>query len=171
MKVLIAFASKHGSTAEIAAEIARSLNTDEIEADLLQAADVRSVSGYDGVVLGSAVYMGGWLKDARDLAAREAVALRHREVWLFSSGPIGDPPKHVIQAADISEVIELTRPREHRLFAGKLDRSRLGLAERSLMAALRVADGDFRDWPAIREWARTIRAEVTTRQSAGATPH
>ncbi|MEO6043528.1 MAG: flavodoxin domain-containing protein, partial [Tepidiformaceae bacterium] len=105
MKVLVAYASKHGSTAEIARAIALDLRADGLAVDVQQAGDVSAVQPYDAVILGSAVYMGHWLDAARDLAAREAVALRQRDVWLFSTGPIGEPPKPAENAVDVSEVM------------------------------------------------------------------
>lgn len=167
MKVLVAYASKHGSTAEIARAIALDLRADGLAVDVQQVGDVSAVDPYDAVILGSAVYMGHWLEAARDLAVREAVALRQRDVWLFSTGPIGEPPKPAENAVDVSEVMYLTHAREHQLFEGKIDRTRLGFVERSLVAALRVPDGDFRDWSEIRHWAGTIRAELSLRAVAG----
>jgi menaquinone-dependent protoporphyrinogen oxidase len=55
--------------------------------------DVGAIDGYDAVVLGSAVYLGNWMKPAKEFAVREAAALAAVPVWLFSSGPIGSPPE------------------------------------------------------------------------------
>jgi menaquinone-dependent protoporphyrinogen oxidase len=117
------------------------------------------VSSYDAVVLGSAVYMGRWLEDARQAAAR-IVARPPRHVWLFSSGPIGDPPKPAEVPAEVGHLVAATRADGHRVFAGRLDRQRLGLAEKAMVLALRVADGDFRDWDAIDRWGAQIAAEL-----------
>jgi menaquinone-dependent protoporphyrinogen oxidase len=118
--------------------------------------EVGRLDGYDAFVLGSAVYMGHWLEAARDLVHRNAETLSGRPVWLFSSGPIGDPPKPDEQPVDVGEAIATTRAREHRLFAGKLDRHRLGFAERAMVLALRAPEGDFRDWVTIETWAARI---------------
>jgi menaquinone-dependent protoporphyrinogen oxidase len=166
MRVLVSAASKHGATAGIAEEIGRTLREaleasgEEAVVDVRPAGDVISVGGYDAVVLGSAVYAGHWLESARELARDYADALAERPVWLFSSGPIGDPPKPEEDPVDVAPILESTGARGHRVFAGKLDRRTLGFAERAIMLALRAPEGDFRDWEAIRAWAREIAAAL-----------
>jgi menaquinone-dependent protoporphyrinogen oxidase len=120
------------------------------------------------VVLGSAVYAGHWLEPARELAERHAEALAARPVWLFSSGPVGDPPKPAEEeSVDVSGILGATGARDHRVFAGKLDKGSLGFAEKAIVLALRVAEGDFRDWDAIRHCAREIAAELRPEALAG----
>src|SRR3954449_8839298 len=87
MNVLVAVASKHGSTREIAEAIAGELRSMGIDADLRGVGDVESIAGYDALILGSALYMGNWLADAKDFANRFAGCLGTRPVWVFSSGP------------------------------------------------------------------------------------
>jgi menaquinone-dependent protoporphyrinogen oxidase len=115
-----------------------------------------TVDGYDAVVLGSAVYVGHWLKPARELVDRSRDALAVRPVWLFSSGPVGDPPKPEEDPVDVAEVVAATGARDHRVFAGKLVRKQLRFGDKAIAVALRVPDGDFRDWTEIREWAAGI---------------
>jgi menaquinone-dependent protoporphyrinogen oxidase len=76
--------------------------------------------------------------------------------WLFSRGPIGDPPKPDEDPVDIAEVMQVTAAREHRLFAGKIDKSKLSFGEKAIVVALRVPEGDFRDWDEIDAWAADI---------------
>ncbi|MGH2633664.1 MAG: flavodoxin domain-containing protein [Tepidiformaceae bacterium] len=160
MKVLVAFASRHGATTGIATAIAETMRGDGLEVDLLPVEQVADVSGYDGVVLGSAVYLGHWLTPARMFVVREAVELRQRPVWLFSSGPVGDPLQPVDFAVDVADSLRLTRARGHQLFAGQLDRAHLAIVERVLASALRVREGDFRDWSQVRAWATGIADEL-----------
>jgi menaquinone-dependent protoporphyrinogen oxidase len=68
---------------------------------------------------------------------------------------------------DVSGILEATGARDHRVFSGKLDKGSLGFAEKAIVLALRVAEGDFRDWEAIREWAREIVAELHPEALAG----
>lgn len=160
MRVVVSAASKHGATAEIAVAIAEGLRDEGIEADLVEPADLTGLDGYDAAVLGSAVYAGRWLPDARELVERHADELRQRQVWLFSSGPLGDPLKPEGDPVDAEPMVEATGAREHRLLAGRLERSGLGFAEKAIVVALRAPDGDFRDWDAIRSWAGEIAAAL-----------
>jgi WS/DGAT/MGAT family acyltransferase len=163
MRILVSSASRHGSTAEAATRIAGSLRAGlpaEIVLDELPAAEVGDPASYDAVVLGSAVYMGRWLDDARQLAERIA-AQPPRPVWLFSVGPIGDPPKPDEQPAEVGDIVRETRARGHRLFAGRLDRHRLGFGEKAVVMALHVKDGDFRDWGALDAWGSQIAVELS----------
>jgi menaquinone-dependent protoporphyrinogen oxidase len=88
-KILVAYGSKRSATAEIAEAIAETLRKSGLEVDCLEAGDVKRVDGYDGVVLGSAVYMRRWRREARRLLRRHATELAKRPLWVFSSGPVG----------------------------------------------------------------------------------
>ena len=68
------------------------------------------------------------------------------DVWLFSSALIGDPPKPDEGPVEVSDIVAMTHAREHRVFAGRLDRHRLGFGEKAVVMALPVIAGDFRDW-------------------------
>jgi menaquinone-dependent protoporphyrinogen oxidase len=166
MRVLVTAATKYGATAEIAQAIAETLGDRGLEATVLAPEQVEGVDGYDAVVLGSAVYAGHWLKPARELIERHAAALAGQPVWLFSSGPVGDPPKPEEDPVDVAEIFGLTNAREHRVFAGKLVRKQLSFPERAIASALRVPEGDFRDWTEIRQWA----AQIADALGAGSSP-
>jgi menaquinone-dependent protoporphyrinogen oxidase len=166
VKVLVTAASRHGATAEIAAAIATGLTATGHEAVVLAPDDVESVRGFNAVVIGSAVYAGSWLPEAEDLIDRELYVLREMPVWVFSSGPLGDPPKPVQESADGLAIAKQIGAREHRTFAGELDRLHLGTGERIVTAVVRAPAGDYRPWPEILAWARSIGEQL----SAGATP-
>jgi menaquinone-dependent protoporphyrinogen oxidase len=172
MKVLFAYATRHGATTGIAERIATTLREEGIHAQALPVEDVTSLEEYDAVVLGGAAYMFHWLKDARKFAQRHQAALEQRPVWLFSSGPLGteasDAEGHDLrEAAEPSEIAalrELIAPRGHRVFFGALDPATLGLRDRLIRTlpagrAL-LPEGDFRDWPEIDAWADSIAADV-----------
>jgi menaquinone-dependent protoporphyrinogen oxidase len=155
-KVLVSTATKYGATGEIGAAIAQVLTDRGLEAVVLPPEQVRSVEGFDAVVLGSAVYAGHWMKAARELIDRSGAALSTRPVWLFSSGPVGDPPKPQEEAVDVAGILEATGAREHRVFVGKLEKKGLSFGDRAIAVAFRVQEGDFRDWDEIRGWADGI---------------
>jgi menaquinone-dependent protoporphyrinogen oxidase len=167
MKVLVTAATKHGATGEIAQAIGDALRDQGLDPAVVPPEQVDNVDEYGAVVLGSAVYAGHWLKPARELVGRRGAALAARPVWLFSSGPIGDPPKPEEDPVDVAEIVAATSAREHRVFAGKLIRKQLAFPERAIVSALRVREGDFRDWPAITEWAAGIARALRSRPDAG----
>lgn len=157
MTVLIAAASKHHSTSGIAEAVAAELRTMGYEVDVATASESVAVDRYDAVILGSAVYMGKWLPEATAFAARNVRALREKAVWLFSSGPLGwgDPiPKE--DPAGVAALLTELGARGHQVFVGKLDKQDLGFVERLATRAVKAPEGDFRDWQAIRAWAREI---------------
>lgn len=161
MKVLIAVASKHGSTREIAQAIAEELRNASVDVDLKDINQVMGTAGYDAVILGSAIYAGNWLPDAKQFAQQHNVALTTVPVWVFSSGPLGgeDPQPHndpAVLAAPLGEV----KPQDHHIFTGKLDPETLGFAERLITKVIQPPEGDFRNWEEIRGWARQIAAEL-----------
>ncbi|MEO8969564.1 MAG: flavodoxin domain-containing protein [Solirubrobacteraceae bacterium] len=158
MRVLVTAATRHGSSSEIAAAIAAGLNERGIDAEAQTMGDVDELDGYDVVVLGSAVYMGRWLKQAREFAKAHADQLAGKQVWLFSSGPLG-PTDHLVppeEPADTVELAQLTGAVEHRVFGGKLDKQQLSLAERAITKAVHAPEGDCRDWAAIDAFAGRI---------------
>lgn len=161
MKVLVTAASRHGATTEVAASIGAVLQATGLEVHVLAPSEVAGLDGFDVAIIGSAVYVGRWLEPARELVEREKTALCCIPVWLFSSGPVGDPPKPIEDSVDAAPLTELVGARGHRTFAGHVDRKRLGFAEKAIMAAVRAPEGDFRPWPEIEAWAREIGAALT----------
>lgn len=158
--VLVTAGSKHGSTAEIAARIGQRLEGHRCRAVVIAPGEVDGIESFDAVVLGSAVYAGRWTKDAMAIARRIAETDPLPPVWIFSSGPVGDPPKPENDPVDTVEVVELTKAREHRVFPGKIDKTSLNVGEKAIVLALRVPEGDFRNWPAVEDWADAIAEEL-----------
>lgn len=167
MRVLVTTATKHGSTLEVADAIAAELTAAGIEAVRQAPGGVKALDGFDAVVIGSPAYMGHWLDDAKKLVERESTTLRERPVWLFTCGPIADPPKSEEDPEDVQVMLAASGAREHRLFGGKLERSKLGLIEKAMIRALRVKDADNRDFDDIRAWGREIAAALGSLPSKG----
>ena len=156
MKVLVCAASKYGATSEIAQAVADVLAERGCTVTVLPPKKVSAVEEFDAVVLGSAVYMGRWMKPARELAERSAGTLAARPVWLFSSGPIGEPAKPADNPVDVTKVRQATKARDHQIFTGKLVKKRLSFPDRAIASAIRVQEGDFRNWAQIRTWSAGI---------------
>jgi menaquinone-dependent protoporphyrinogen oxidase len=96
------------------------------------------------------------------VAETEASAWSARPVWLFSSGPVGDPLKPEEEPVDVAAIAAATGARDHRLFAGKIDKHGLSFAERAVVVALRSPAGDYRDRAAIDAWAAGIADALST---------
>jgi menaquinone-dependent protoporphyrinogen oxidase len=165
VKVLISAASRYGATAEIAQAIGQALSEQGLTVTVIPPGEVRAIDGYDAVIIGSAVYTGHWLDPAKDLVNRFGDALTGRPVWLFSSGPVGKPSGKLARAmgndpVEIAGMAAAIQPRDHRMFAGKLDRHHLSRPQRAALSVFRGLDGDFRDWAQIRRWADGIAAEL-----------
>lgn len=160
-KVLVAYGTKYGATAEIAGRIGEVLRSAGLAVDVLSADRVRDISSYDAVVLGSAVYAGSWRKEAARLLTSQAGALAERPVWLFSSGPTGPgDPVQLLNGWRIPDALrpaaERIKPRDIAVFHGAIDMQKLSLPERLLIKGIKAPAGDFRDWTAITAWAEGI---------------
>ena len=171
MKVLVTAASRYGSTAEIAEAIGDGLKSRGFDVTVAPPGDVAALSEFEAVVLGSAVYVGHWLEPAMGLARRIGTELEGRPVWLFSSGPVGDPSRKLVQQmgadpVDLPAVQKTTRAREHRMFPGKLDRHNVRGLQRAALLFFGSIEGDFRDREAVREWAGSIADQLTQAPAA-----
>jgi menaquinone-dependent protoporphyrinogen oxidase len=128
MTVLVASASKHGATREVAKTIAGVLEAEGLTVVVKDLEDVGTVFGYDAFVVGSAIYMGSWLRPARRFVEEHSDLICARPTWLFSSGPVGSPPHAgAPEAFDDAWLLDATHAREHRVFGGSLVKHDLGL--------------------------------------------
>jgi menaquinone-dependent protoporphyrinogen oxidase len=179
MKVLIAYASRHGSTAGIAERVAAGLREAGLSAEARPVTDVDDVGSYQAVVIGGAAYMFHWLKDATRFVKRHHRVLAERPVWLFSSGPLGtdlvdEEGRDVLESTrpkEFDELHDLVHPRDERVFFGAWDPEAppVGLGERlvrRMPASPAIPGGDFRDWVAIDAWTADIARELRTAQAA-----
>ena len=165
-RVLVAYGSKHGATAEIAQAIGDVLAASGLEVDVRRARAVHSLEPYRVVVLGSAVYAGRWRSDAFRLLRRPE--LRDLDVWLFSSGPVGEE-----SSKDPKQTERLTRPprvealgashgvHEHVVFGGMVAEDS-GFIRKKMARRMPAELRDRRDWNAIAAWAQRISATVTS---------
>ena len=163
MKILVVYASKYGSTRGIAEFIAEKLRHRGNQVEVREVLEARDVSGHDAFVVGSAVFFGSWMNEAAEFIRRNRSILAKRPVWLFSSGPLlsdtplDDPKLEPKEAAEFRDAI---KPRDHRIFFGAFDHTKLGFKDRMitmLPAAKKLfQEGDFRNWKDIEAWANSI---------------
>src|SRR6186997_3486912 len=165
MRILIGYASRFGSTRDIAIRIAGTVRTRGNDVDLRSVDAISDFDRYDAVVFGSGVYDGSWTAEAIELVRRHAAVLARKPVWLFSVGSFGD--RHPIvgglikkEPKEISEFEQLLHPRDYRVFAGVIDLDHWPAWGRLLFKALGGHAGDNRPWPDIDAWAEKISHEI-----------
>ncbi len=160
VRVLVAYATKLGSTREIAEFIGDTLRDRGLEVDVAPARTVTDLAPYQAVVLGSALYAAHWQREANRFVLRHTHALRMRPVWLFSSGPLDHSADAGVlpPAPSVAITTDPIGARDHRTFGGRLRADAPGIDSRILATH---PTGDFRDWDAIRAWALGIAAGVT----------
>jgi menaquinone-dependent protoporphyrinogen oxidase len=162
MRILVAVATKHGATYDIAEAISDELRLNGFDS-VTAAVEDTTLDGFEAAVLGSALYVGHWRKTATDFLRRNEQRLRTMPVWLFSSGPVGGFPAPEENPVDAADLVAATGARDHRVFGGMLDRRRLSFTERAVTTALHVPAGDFRNFDAVRAWADGIAEALRTR--------
>ena len=160
MRMLVALASRHGSTLQLGEAITHRLRELEVDADLREVEAVECLDGYDAIILGSAVYLGSWEKSAQQFVQQYKERLAQLPVWLFSSGPL-DPSA---SERDIPPVPGLRRAmtrldaRQHVTFGGCLREGAKGAVAKMILR--NGKGGDFRDFDHIEKWAAGIAAEL-----------
>jgi menaquinone-dependent protoporphyrinogen oxidase len=162
---LVAYASKYGATLEIAERVGKALQQAGLAVDVRPVDQVGDLSPYTAVVLGSAVYVGQWRKEAATFLADNEQALAQRPVWLFSSGPTGEgDPVALMKGWRFPEaqqpIADRIRPRDIAFFGGAIDPNKLNLAEKLIVKGVKAPVGDFRDWHNIEAWAVGIAAAL-----------
>ncbi|MER6808807.1 flavodoxin domain-containing protein [Spirillospora sp. NPDC000708] len=159
MKVLVAYASERGGTAEIAEWIGAELLRTGVDAEVSPARDVTTLDGFGAVVLGGALYAGRWHREARHFVRHHAGALAERPVWLFSSGPLDRSADEggLDPVPGVAKLARRVGARGHTTFGGRLDPSACGfLASR----IAKRAGGDHRDRDRVRAWTDGIAADL-----------
>ena len=167
-RVLVAYATKLGSNAEIAQAIAVVLRESGHHASAVPAREVKAIDGWDAVILGSALYAAHWQKDARRFATRFRAQLEARPLWLWGSGPL-DPRLAREDLPITQHGAEITKGLGvlgHRTFGGRLAED----APIDVQVLKTHPIGDFRDWEAIRAYARQIAGELDAMTFAAPEP-
>ncbi len=165
-KILVTYASKYGATKEIAEKIGAVLRQAGLQANVLPTDSTLEPAAYQAVILGSAVYIGKWQKEAVAFLQAHEKALTERPVWIFSSGPsgVGDPGELVEGwrlPADVKPVADRIRPRDVTVFHGNIDPAKINFMEKfAVKNVVKKPFGDYRDWKMIEGWSNTIAAAL-----------
>ncbi len=164
-KLLVTYATKHGATAEIAEKIGAVVRAAGLAVEVLRVDQVETLSKYQAVVFGSAVYMGQWRKEAITFLEANEQTFAEMPVWFFSSGPTGEgDPVQLMKGWEFPEaqkpIADRIHPRATIVFHGILDTHKLNLGEKLIIKGVKAPVGDFRDWDAIVAWASEIAATL-----------
>lgn len=159
-RILVVFASKHGATGELAEGVADALRGHSYDVDVMEAGHEHDVTPYRAVVIGCAVYMGRWRREVVHFLEENADDLQARDVWAFSSGPVGEhlDDEEAALPHRVQALLDAIGAHEHVSFAGKIDREQLGLPERMVVRVVGgdKVEGDWRDFGAVAKWADHI---------------
>ena len=170
MKVHVITASKHQSTTGIGEAIAERLRGHGLHVVTEDADEVQRLPPREeAIVLGSPIYMGKWMKPAHRVMEDLAAEPPGRRIFMFSVGPVGDPPNPVDAVAEEEvERFGAERAESSRMFSGRIDRSLLGALERLAVTAVKAPDGDYREWEQIDAWADEIAHRLAPASDATA---
>lgn len=162
--ILIAYATRYGSTQEVAKAIAATLHERGLEVELQPVRKVRTLEGYGAVVLGAPLYMFHWHKDALRFISQHRKALAKRPVAIFALGPFSNDEKEWqgVRAQLDKELAKFPwlTPAALEIFGGKFDPTNLRVPWNLVPALKQMPASDIRDWTAIRAWASNLAAKL-----------
>jgi menaquinone-dependent protoporphyrinogen oxidase len=157
--ILLTYATRFGSTQEVAETIAATLREAGLEVDIRPMQEVKQLDQYDAVVLGAAIYNAKWHPDAHQFLSQHQRTLMQQPVVIFALGPLStsDVAKRNSRRQLDSELAKYLwlKPVAVEMFVGKLDPAKLGFFER-----LGTTASDHRNWDAIRAWANALPAQL-----------
>jgi menaquinone-dependent protoporphyrinogen oxidase len=162
-RILIAYATRVGSTVEVATAIGERLSQEGFGVDVKSIKQEPNLDEYRAAILGSAIRMGSWLPEAvRYIEANQQV-LRTMPVALFTVHMLNsgeDEISRTNRLAYLDKIRPLLNQPEEVYFEGKMDFSRLSLADRLISKMVKAEEADKRDWEKIRNWVPEILAKV-----------
>jgi menaquinone-dependent protoporphyrinogen oxidase len=158
-KVLVAYASKYGSTGGVADAIGKELCNRSAAVDVCMVKNIGDLTPYRGAVIGSAIYMGKWMPEAADFVKRNRgvlgqIAVAYFVVCMTMGQPTEDNRRKALAYLDpVLKEVPQVKPVEIGTFAGALHYSNLSMPTKMIMKAKGAPEGDFRQWDVIRAWA------------------
>lgn len=162
-KVLVAYASKCGSTGEVAAAIAQGLCARGMTVDVRRVEEVDDVRDYDAFVVGSAIRMGNWLGAAQHFVERNAAVLQAAPTAFFTVHMLNTDDSAESQAnraAYVAPIRAMVTPQAEAFFAGKLEMARMSFLDRMISKMMKAQDEDKRDWDAIAAWTAQLALPI-----------
>jgi menaquinone-dependent protoporphyrinogen oxidase len=178
MKVLVGYASAYGSTKGIAKQIGDRLIHAGLQVDVRPIDELGAIDTYDAVVLGSAIHNMTWLPDAVAFVRGHTADLAVRPVWIFSVSSVGQTSSFFgtkvarsmrrmrKETKEIAAYRQAIRPRDHRSFAGAVERNHWGLGGHLFLKTFGGNYGDHRDWHDIDAWADGIAQQLQPSRNA-----
>jgi menaquinone-dependent protoporphyrinogen oxidase len=163
-KVLVAYSSKAGSTSEVAKAIGEVLSKNGADVTVEQIKNVKDLTGYQAVVVGSLIRMGRWVPEAKNFIEKNKAALDNVPTAIFTACDTmkeDTEEKRAVVSGYIEPVLQLIKPVENGLFAGKMDTNKLSFLDRTIinmMAKGEDPNADYRDWTKINAWAEKLPA-------------
>ena len=157
--ILLAYATRAGSTEAVAQAIAQEITAAGAAVDVQVAKQVKDLSPYQAVIVGSAIRAGNWLGEAKKFVETHQAALHTLPVAFFTVCLTlhEDTPEHRAEVmAYMDPICEMVQPVSKEAFAGVMDFSKLSFPVRTLVKSMKSPEGDFRNWDAIRAWARDV---------------
>jgi len=159
-KILVSYASEYGSTGGVAEAIGKELCSKGAKADVFLARNVKNLSSYQGVIVGSAIYRGKWMPEAINFVKTNSEILRQIPVAFFMvcmtmHQPSEENRRKALAYLDpVLQTIPQVKPVDIEPFAGAMHYSNLSWLNKKIIQSKEVPEGDFRDWEAIRAWAK-----------------
>ncbi len=162
--ILVAYATKHGSTQEVAEAVAAALHEHALEVEVQPASEVRALDRYGAVVLGAPLYSGRWHGDASRFLKRHRTALSERPVAIFALGPRSAAEEERRGSREqldraLAKASWLA-PVAIEVFGGVIDPAKLRFPFNRMPAS------DARDWTAIRAWANNLATQFQPAQAS-----
>ena len=161
-RVLIAYASKCGSTGGVAEAIGQVLCSMGATVDVRLTGSVKDISSYQAVIIGSAIRMGNWLPEATDFVIRQQdelsrVPCAYFVACLTMKDDTAENRKKVMAYLDpVRQKSPKVEPAAVGLFPGALDFKKLSFGSKAVLKMLGGKEGDYRNWPAVRAWAGDV---------------
>jgi menaquinone-dependent protoporphyrinogen oxidase len=161
-RILVAYATRYGSTAEVAEAIGEELRKAGITVDVQPVGEVQDLSPYRRPSSGADLH-GEMAPGIAGLHREKPAVSAHHPGRLLCRGAHGRRrrARYLRKAeASMDQVRMLVNPVEIGIFPGKLESSRLSFTDRAIVTMIRAKTGDFRDWEAIRSWVEAVRSKI-----------